>query len=184
RLLREVVATTMFKPTQLWPTHCNRNAHIFEETKTWAKDGPVDITASSWAYYQDEEIKPSTAVKGLLDAGVPLAHITMTSDACGSLPQFDAQGRLVKIDTARPMALLQELGDLVRLEGLPLDQALRTVTANVADVLKLPRKGRITVGHDADLLVLDADLRPRHVIAGGVMCMRDSIVVKKGTFED
>ena len=184
RILREIVAATMLKPRQFWPTHCNRNPWIFEDAKTWGKDGLVDLTASSWPYYKDEEIKPSRAVAELVAAGVPLGHITMTSDACGSLPQFDESGRLVKLDTARPLALLTELVDLVRFEEMPLEQALQPVTTNLADILKLPRKGRVKVGHDADLLVLDGDFQPCHVAARGVLCMRDGSIIKKGTFEE
>lgn len=183
RLVREVLAATMLKPRQFWPTHCNRNPWIFEDAKTWGKEGLVDLTTSSWPYYQDEEIKPSRAVRELVAAGVPLEHITLTSDACGSLPAFDERGRLVKLDTARPAAQLTELVDLVRQEGMGLERALLPVTANVADILKLPRKGRLRVGHDADLLVLDGDLRPRHVAALGVLCMRDGILIRKGTFD-
>ena len=36
---------------------------------------------------------PSTAIVELLAAGVPLEHITLSSDGCGSLPDFDAAGQ-------------------------------------------------------------------------------------------
>ncbi|HAY71385.1 MAG TPA: beta-aspartyl-peptidase, partial [Saprospirales bacterium] len=45
----------------------------------------------------DEEIKPSRALKELLESGVPIENITFTSDACGSLPGFDpVTGKLIK----------------------------------------------------------------------------------------
>lgn len=184
RLLHDLVARTSIPVRQLWPTHCNRNPRIFDDAKTWGRTGLVDLTATAGPLpADDEEVKSSRGVAELLAAGVPLTHITMTSDACGSLPEFDAEGRLVRLTTARPRALLDELADIVRVEGLPLEQALQTVTSTPADVLKLSRKGRIRVGYDADLLLLDDDFRPRFVVARGVVCVRDGDVVKRGAFE-
>ncbi|MEI7983565.1 MAG: beta-aspartyl-peptidase, partial [Bacteroidota bacterium] len=89
RPVHEVVANSELGYRQFLPTHCNRNSYIFEDSKEYGKKGYVDITTSSYPYYMDEEIKPSVALKQLLDAGVPAGHITFTSDGCGSLPGFD-----------------------------------------------------------------------------------------------
>ncbi|UWR01953.1 amidohydrolase family protein [Ruegeria conchae] len=54
-----------------------------------------------------------------------------------------------------------------------LSDALAPFTSNVADLLKLRRKGRLKVGMDADLVVLDENLAVRHVMAlGGMACRR------------
>ena len=76
---------------------CNRNSYIFEDAKSYGKNGPVDLTTSSYAYFPEDEIKPSKAVAALLDAGVPLKNITMSSDANGSLPKFDGEGKLLRL---------------------------------------------------------------------------------------
>jgi N-acetylglucosamine-6-phosphate deacetylase len=55
---------------------------------------------------------------------------------------------------------------LVRLVGLPLEQALVPATRVPAGVLGL-RKGRLAPGYDADVVVLDETLRPVRTIAGG-----------------
>ena len=73
--------------------------------------------------------------------------------------------------------------DAVRDEDLPVDQAVRVVSTNVADILKLPGKGHLAAGADADLAVLDEDLRLRHVIAGGQWMVRDGQLLRKGSFE-
>jgi N-acetylglucosamine-6-phosphate deacetylase len=52
------------------------------------------------------------------------------------------------------------------LVGLPLEQALRTVTHVPAKVLGL-RKGRLAPGYDADILLLDDDLRPGLTLVRG-----------------
>jgi beta-aspartyl-dipeptidase (metallo-type) len=182
-LVREAVRRSELLPTQFVPTHCNRSAAVFAEALEWGRDGYVDLTASAYPYFPDEEVKPATAVRRLLEAGVPLAHITMSSDGCGSLPTFDAAGELVRLEVGEPASILRELADTVREEGLPLDQAVRVVSTNVAAVLKLPGKGRVAAGCDADLAVLDAELRLRHVIAGGQWLLRDGETLRRGTFE-
>ena len=107
----------------------------------------------------------------------------MSSDGCGSLPSFDESGVLAKLEVGEPASIFREFVDAVRDEGLPIDHAVRVVSTNVADILKLPGKGRIAAGADADLAVLDADLRLRHVISGGQWMVRDGGLLRKGSFE-
>ena len=182
-IVREVVRRSELRVTQFLPTHVNRSAAVFAEALEYGRDGYVDITAGSYPYFPDEEVKPSAAIAQLLAAGVPLEHITMSSDGCGSLPSFDDAGLLAKLEVGEPASILRELVDAVRDERLPLDQAVRVVSTNVADLLRLPGKGRIAVGADADLAVLDEDLSLRHVLAGGRWAMRDGTLLRKGSFE-
>jgi len=159
---------------QFLPTHCNRNVHIFEDAKYYGKYGFVDLTTSSYPYFPDDEVKPSKALGELLKTGVPLAHITMSSDGCGSLPQFDENGSIVKLQTGSLSSMLDELRDAVLQENLNLEQALQTVTSNVASILKLPAKGNIAVGRDADLVVLDSDFQIIHLCAMGSWMIKNS----------
>jgi beta-aspartyl-dipeptidase (metallo-type) len=181
--LHEVVKHSELKYTQFLPTHCNRNSYIFEDSKIYGKAGYVDITTSSWPYFQDEEIKPSTALKLLLEAGVPGNHITFSSDSCGSLPGFDEQGRLVKLEMGLPSANLRELADAVIKEKLPLETSLKVLTSNVASILKLSGKGFISPGMDADLLFLDSGMQMVHLLAMGKWAVKSGEVVKKGNYE-
>jgi len=170
RPIHDVVASSEMGYKQFLPTHCNRNDYIFKDALEYGKKGYVDITTSSWPYYQDEEIKPSTALKLLLASGVPLGHITFTSDACGSLPGFDPEtGKLIKMEMGLPSANLREIKDAVLVDGVPLEQALQVVTSNPADILKLPGKGYIREGADADILLLDPAFNIVHLMAMGKM---------------
>jgi beta-aspartyl-dipeptidase (metallo-type) len=170
RPIHEVVAGTMMGYKQFVPTHCNRNSYIFEDARAYGKKGYVDITTSSYPYYADEEIKPSIALKELLAAGVPLNHITFTSDACGSLPGFDPEtGELIKIEMGLPSSILRELKEAVLVDGIPLEQAWQVATSNPADILKLTGKGYIREGYDADILVIDAEFNIVHLMAMGKM---------------
>jgi beta-aspartyl-dipeptidase (metallo-type) len=170
RPLHDVVAMSEMGYKQFIPTHCNRNDYIFEDAKEYGKKGYVDITTSSYPYYADEEIKPSKALKILLESGVPLSHITFTSDACGSLPGFDPEtGKLIKMEMGLPDSILREIKEAVTEDGVLLEQALQVATSNPADILKLPGKGHIKEGFDADILILDASFTIIHLMANGVM---------------
>jgi beta-aspartyl-dipeptidase (metallo-type) len=166
-----------FPLKQFLPTHCNRNAWIFEDSKSYGKRGYVDITASAYPYFPDDEIKPSKAVAELLKAGVPLEHITLTSDGGGSLPSFDADGNLVKIEIGYPKSILTEIGDAVQIEGMTIEQAVSIATINIAKVLKLESKGRIAKEMDADLVILDKDFNLVHVIAMGKLLVKEGNMI-------
>lgn len=184
RPIYEAVEASELSFRQFFPTHINRNPYIFEDAKKYGMHGFIDITTSSYPYYPDEEIKPSRALKLLLEAGVPAGHITFTSDACGSLPGFDpATGELVKLEVGLPDANLRELRDAVMQEKIPLGTALGVLTSTPADILKLRRKGRIYPGLDADLLLLDRDLHLHSVIAMGKLVFDNGVLLKKGSYE-
>ncbi len=171
--LYDVVQLSELPLTQFLPTHCNRNEHIFEEAKLYGVNGLVDLTTGSYPYFSDIEVKPSKAIAELLHSGVPLPHITMSSDGCGSIPQFDDSGNLVKLETASVMTLFNELRHAAINEGLGLENALQAVTSNVADILKIPAKGRIEVGKDADLVLIDSGFRIAHLCAMGLLMIKD-----------
>jgi beta-aspartyl-dipeptidase (metallo-type) len=180
--IREAVGKSELKFTQFLPTHCNRNNYIFEDSKEYGKSGYVDLTTSSWPYFQDEEIKPSTGLRLLLEAGVPVEHITFSSDSCGSLPRFDSAGNLVRLDMGQPSANLRELSDAFLKEGISLDTAVRVLTSNVARILRLPKKGNIAKGADADILFLDDRLQMIHLLAMGSWVVKNGKVLKEDPY--
>jgi len=179
----EAVNKSMLKYNQFLPTHCNRNDYIFEDSKKYGREGYIDITTSSWPYFTDEEIKPSTALKLLLEAGVPVTNITFSSDSCGSLPGFDDQGRLIKLKMGLPSSNLRELADAILIEKIPHETALKVLTSNVASILKLPGKGSVAKGMDADLLFLNQGIELVHLMAMGEWVVKDMVLLKKGAYE-
>lgn len=181
--LYSVVENSELSFRQFFPTHINRNHYIFEDAKTYGKQGVVDITTSSWPYFPDEEIKPSEAVQLLLEAGVPLEHITMTSDAFGSLPPFDSEGNLIRLEMGLLTSLFNEMCGTELREQLDLSTTLGTVTSNPARVLKISSKGRIRTGADADICLIDSNLNLNSVIALGEWMLRDGQLLRKGTYE-
>jgi beta-aspartyl-dipeptidase (metallo-type) len=181
--IHDAVENSELKYSQFLPTHCNRNSWIFEDAKSYGRKGFVDITASSYPYFPEEEIKPSRAIRELTEAGVPLAHITMSSDGCGSLPSFNDRGDIIRLEMGYPVSVFREMTDLVIQEGFPLENALSVVTSNVAEILKLKRKGRIEPEKDADLVLIRKDFSILHVIAMGKWMMKDGVMLKKGNYE-
>lgn len=181
--LHEVVSNSELKYKQFFPTHCNRNHYIFEDAKSYGKEGYLDITTSSYPFFSEFEVKPSSAIKELLNAGVPAGHITMTSDGNGSLPHFNEKGELVQLEMGQPKTIFSEMLDAVVQEKLPLEMAIRVVTSNVAEILKLKSKGRIRTGSDADILILDKNYTIQDVFAGGIQMVAGSRAILKGTYE-
>jgi beta-aspartyl-dipeptidase (metallo-type) len=106
----------------------------------------------------------------------------VSSDAGGCLPVFDDEGRVHGMDVGAASALAATLAELVA-RGLPLEQVLPPFTSNVADLLRLPAKGRLHPGADADLVVLDERGEVRDVMARGRWHLRDRTTVVRGTFE-
>jgi beta-aspartyl-dipeptidase (metallo-type) len=183
RPIEEAVENSELKYTQFYPTHCNRNKYIFEDAKKYGKKGYIDLTTSSYAYFPEFEIKPSLALVELLKAGVPVEHITMTSDGNGSLPHFDEKGNLVQLEMGQPSSMLTELSDMVRQDAIPMETALKTITSNPADILKLPGKGKISKDKDADFLLINNNMEIVHMVANGRFFVRDKKQIVHGNYE-
>jgi beta-aspartyl-dipeptidase (metallo-type) len=166
----------------LLPTHINRNKMLFEQAVEYALEGGfVDITTGI-VPEGDDAIHPVEAYKHMLDKGVSPYNITMSSDAGGSLPIFDAKGKLIKMGVGLPSTNLAILRGIVE-AGIPLQNALIPFTSSPAKLLKLNHKGNIAEGFDADILLLDEKLEPQTVIAKGRVMVSDYKAVVKGTFE-
>jgi beta-aspartyl-dipeptidase (metallo-type) len=183
--LRRIAAETELPLTQMWPTHINRNPHLFEEGIAHAKAGGfVDFTTSTLpSYLEDGEIPCAKALRRMLEAGVDPGQITFTSDGQGSLPDWDRSGRLQDISVGRVTSLFPAVREAVQAEGLALETALRVITANPARILKLRSKGQLAPGMDADVVLLSKDLEVRSVVAKGRLLMKAGRPLTKGRFE-
>lgn len=184
-LIYEAVEKSDLPITRFYPTHVNRNPRILGDAVELGKLTAIDITAAVdpseplWG----KEIRPVEAMRQLVEGGVPLDNITMTSDGCGSLPEFDENGHIIGAKIGEPSALYANMADIVRQDVLPLEKALKTVTENPARILRLKDKGRIAIGADADLLLAHDDLSLSWVVAAGQSWMENGEQVRKGSFE-
>ena len=181
-LVRRALAETEI-PARVWhPTHVNRRRAPLEEALDIARrGGPVDVTAFPVDDGEDAW-GAADAVRRYLDAGAPRDRLTVSSDAGGCLPCFDGEGRVSHMDVGDAGALLATLAELGS-AGVPLEHALPAFTSNPARLLRLPGKGKVEVGGDADLVALDTDGRAHTVIARGAVHVRGGALVRRGTFE-
>jgi beta-aspartyl-dipeptidase (metallo-type) len=164
------------------PTHVNRRRALFDEALALAQRGcTVDITA--FPVGDDEDAWGAVeALSRYLTADLPPERVTVSSDGGGCLPVFDQDGRVMAMEVGTPSSLIDTLRSLLAC-GRPLEQVLPAFTSNPARLLRLPRKGRLTEGADADLVVLGADGTAADVMARGRWLVRDSRAVVRGTFD-
>lgn len=186
KLIEKVVETTDIPIKQFYPTHINRNSHLFKEGIRFAKlGGYVDFTTSSIPkFFSDGEVKCSIGLKTMLDEGVDGSLITFTSDAQGSLPEFNENGEFIGLQIGKVSSLYREVKDAILKENVTIEDALRVITQNPATILKLYRKGMIEEGKDADIVLLNkTTLEIETVIALGKVMVENGQAVIKGTFE-
>lgn len=157
RLLHEVSDGSALPASQWHPTHINRSRALFEQGLAWiGRGGSVDLTASTTPeLLASGELPAAEALLELLDRGAPIERISLSSDGQASLPHFDAQGRLLSLQVAPMSSLLDALRRLVLTRGEELQRVLPAFTRSPAELWGLPRKGRIAVGADADLLLVE-----------------------------
>jgi beta-aspartyl-dipeptidase (metallo-type) len=164
------------------PTHVNRRKALFEEALALADQGcTIDITAFPVVEGADEW-SAAEALTRYLDAGLPPARVTVSSDGGGCFPEFDADGRVVAMDVGRVSSLGETLKGLLA-SGQPLERVLPAFTSNPARLLLLPRKGHLSIGADADLVVLDESGGIRDVMARGRWHVENGQPVIRGVFE-
>jgi beta-aspartyl-dipeptidase (metallo-type) len=154
-ILRALMTDHDIPAKYVYPTHIGRSEALMDEAIAMAKGGSfVDVDTveedlARWLPYY-------------LEHGGPPERLTVSSDAhtpAGSPKKWSAQIR-----------------GLLREQRLPVDAILACVTSNPAQALGLSRKGRLALGQDADVLVLDQDWEIRHVLAGGRHLLRDGAV--------
>ncbi|TFE01683.1 beta-aspartyl-peptidase [Jeotgalibacillus salarius] len=185
-LIEEVIKTTDIPIKQFYPTHINRNPHLFEAGISYAKKGGyVDFTTSSIPKLLEEgEVKCATALKRMLDAGVNSSLITFTSDGQASLPDFDENGDLIGLQLGKVTSLFEAVREAVIEEGVEFSTALRVITQNPAKILKLSQKGELKPGKDADLVLLEPETyRINTVMALGKVMVEAGTPTVKGSFE-
>ena len=181
-LVRRILDETELPARVFYPTHVNRKTRLFAEALDLARRGvTVDVTAFPVEEGEDA-YSAEDAIERFLASDAPKNRLTVSSDGGGCLPTFDAEGRLAKMDVGRASSLADTLAVLLR-RGHPLEAVLPIFTSNVAEVLRLPKKGRLRPGASADLVVLDDDHGIRDVMARGRFVVRDHVPTVWGTFE-
>ena len=164
------------------PTHMGRTELLLEQGIRWiGMGGNIDITAG-----EDAEGNRSVAEKIIrVFEHNGENNITVTSDGFGSMPKFNDKQELIGLTYSTPKSLHQLLKIMVWEKHVPLEKALKPFTANPAHVLAMHgRKGHLSVGYDADMILYSENMDISMVFAKGVLAANDGKAVLKGKFEE
>ncbi|AOR22451.1 beta-aspartyl-peptidase [Clostridium taeniosporum] len=172
--------------SQLLPTHINRNINLFIEGLNYVKEGGfIDLTTSSDVnFLEDGELTASQGLKKYIESGLPIKNITFSSDGNGSMPKFNENKEMIGLGICSVESLYTQVKESIKKYNTPIETAIKVITSNVADILKLYNKGRILAGKDADLVIVDEDsLDIDIVISNGIKMVEDGECIIRGTFE-
>jgi len=182
-LVRQALSLSELPARVFNPTHVNRQKALFEEAIELARQGStVDITAYPVAE-DDDGWSAEAALLRYLGSGAPADRVTLSSDGGGCLPVFNEQGEMLEMDVGRPASLLATLGRLLA-QGVALETVLPAFTSNVAQILRLHDRGRISRDCAADLVVLDDDNAVSDVMAAGIWHVQAGRQMVYGQFEN
>jgi beta-aspartyl-dipeptidase (metallo-type) len=179
-IIRDALEQTEIPPRTYNPTHVNRQKFLFEEACDLAKKGCwVDVTAFET---DGEGYEPADALLRYMQQDLPQDKLTISSDGGGCLPDFHADGSLKKMDFAASQSMTNVFYELLD-NGEDISSVLPFFTKNIAQLMNFHNKGRIEVGADADILILDENKRIEHVMAMGQRHVKHKQQLLKGTFE-
>jgi beta-aspartyl-dipeptidase (metallo-type) len=185
RPLEEAVVRTGLPMDQFVATHVNRNPNLWEQAIEYAKSGgSIDITTMQKpeAGYP-RAVHASRAILDVLEKGVPISRITMSSDGGAGYPRPNPNGEGMAFYMAGPESILETVREMVQ-AGLSWGQAVSFVTSNTADLLGLVRKGRVEVGSDADIVILTKSGDVDRVYCRGRLMVKDGKPIVRGLFEE
>ena len=177
-----ILEQTEIPITQFMPTHINRTHSLLEQgIQFLLAGGHIDLTAGCDDF--PAELQVPAVLQMLNERQILNDRVTVTSDGNGSMPQYNEVGVLIGMGVGSVEVLWRDVRESVINYGLPLEVALRTITSNVANVLRLKNKGMIHVGYDADLVHLDEDLQVQGVWAMGKCMVGNKQTQVWGTYE-
>lgn len=180
-LVREALSMSEIPAKTFNPTHVNRRRELFHEACELTNQGCwIDVTAFETG---DVGYEPADALLRYINSDYPQDKLTISSDGGGCLPNFDKHGHMTKMDFGNPIAMTNVFYQLID-QGTKIEDCLAFFTSNVSTLMNFKSKGRIALGMDADLIVLDKQNRISHVMANGVWHIYNKEVIKKGTFEE
>lgn len=172
--LFELVDKTDIPIKTLRPTHVDK---IIDEAIEFANlGGYIDITS------REESERTTSAIIKALDKA-PLEKITMSTDSNGSMPIWNEKNEMIGMTAGKMTTMHQNVKELINVKGLPMDTAFNLVTKNVAEALEIyPKKGKIAVGSDADINLIDDNLNIITTISNGIVMKEYGEILLKENF--
>ncbi len=176
--LFRIVKDHEFPIAHISPTHVGRTLDLFDQAIDFAKlGGMIDITTGA-SQYTD----PFKSVLYAIEKGVSINKMTFSSDGNAGLDKLNDQGELIGFRRAPISESFTQVKHLLKEGCLSLDKAISLITLNPALNLGLSNKGRIEIGMDADLCLLDQDFELTEVFALGNILMKESLLTIKNNF--
>lgn len=183
--LNKIIDENILSPNNILPTHINRSEKLLSQGRDYAKRGGlIDLTTSSSSDKKGSINECAESLKYLIEENVPIANITLSSDAQGSLPRFDKDGKMIGMRIGKVDSLFATVRYAVKNFDIDLETLLKLITENPARIFSLKNKGQIKENNDADLVILNKNsLEIETIIAKGKLLYKDKQPVVKGTFQ-
>ena len=180
--IREVQRRTGIPGDRLVVTHVSRNPELWKQALAYSLEGgSIDVTATERPEEGfAEAVHPADAIRDALAGGVAAARITLSSDGGGPYTRVDNAGKVLGQNMVGSGAILRTICELVAGE-LTWGQAAAFATQNVANLLGLDHKGRLTPGADADVLVLSLEGVVDRVYGCGALLVESGRALVKGS---
>jgi beta-aspartyl-dipeptidase (metallo-type) len=187
--LREIADMLVYMglpSSMLVATHVNRTAEVLQMS---IEGGLAGISLEITALYTPDNglpqtISPAEAMKRLLDAKIPLDHLTISSDGNAVQPLKNEKGIVDRYMLTPVNAVAAEIAKAVLRDKIALEDILPLATVNAARRLGVGgRKGILEAGKDADVVLLNRNLEVDTVYAGGKLMLKDKEPVVIGHFE-
>ncbi|WP_417528092.1 beta-aspartyl-peptidase [Marinomonas shanghaiensis] len=185
--LFEVVEQSDIPVTQFIPTHVNRTELLADQGMEWLKQGGfVDLTAGiNPDKGAKDSVKASSFLTRCKSQNIDTSRVCISSDGNGSVPIFNEKRELIGLKVAGFGSLLYQFKEMIQVENMSITEAVIPFTQAPAQCLGLANdKGEISLGKDADFLILDENLNIQHTFAKGVCHVKDGVTQIKGTFEE
>ena len=159
-LILRLINETEIPPTQVIPTHCNRNLDLLADAVKFLQlGGYIDLTAGpDPEAIEEKHLSIASSIRYCQDNNAPIDRITISSDSNGSMPVFDKKGNLTGLTISTQKSLLANFRYLIQKNIISIEDAARLFSTNSAIFYKFIRKGKIKSGMDADMIILDKDL--------------------------
>ena len=170
-IVNELIQKSDLPVDLFFPTHVNRNPALFRQAIDYVKSGGnIDLTSG-----EEAGIPVPDAVERLISLGVDMQRVTVSSDANGSIPC----GSVGKIQT-----LFDDIIDCIVKKGISPEAIFPLVTENAARRIKqYPRKGTLSEGSDADILILNRDYKIEKLFAMGDIVVDNGEINLSSLFE-
>ena len=178
-MLFEIVENYEFPISHISPTHVARTKDLFDQAIQFAKmGGMIDITTGASKYTD-----PFKSVLYALENHVSIDNMTFSSDGNAGLDKIDENNNLIGFKRAPIDKNLEEVINLIKIGGIPIEEAIKLITSNPAKNLGLKDKGHIKTCYDADLCFFDNNMKLNTVISNGSFMLKDNTPIVKGSFE-